>query len=696
MDGPAPIADFVPVLSNWRAARSTETLQRDFSDPDFDDSDWLPIEVPSHWQTQPGFEDFDGTLLYRADLRVPALQAGQRRWLRFDGLCYTGDVFLDGAYVGQTEGYFTHHRFDVTDLTSRSGTYTLAVEVGAPRETPGERKRAITGWFTEAPGTPPTWNPAGIWQPVSIVDTGAVAIRHFRATCVAADERRAEIALRAVLFADDTADIELVTEVAGTSDVSTHRVSAGENQVEWHVSVPLPELWWPHERGEQPMYPLSVQARIPNGTISDRKYRRIGFRTTSMRDFILRINGERVFARGINVGPIELDLASASVDAMRDEILAIREAGFNFIRVRSHVNRVEFYDLCDDLGMMVWQDFPLIGAYVRGITDRAEAQAREMVDFLSHHPSIVVWGGHYRPHTDEPRTTSAPDLRRQQMPSWNRSILDRAVSGTMRGDDPSRRTVAHSEVAPHIPQLRGSDLGQFFGWFDRPASELAEYAAALPRFVRFVSDMGSQALPEHIEKDLDALLDVAGAEVEALHAVIPASDYAEASNWVKSTRHHQADVLKTSIETLRALKYRPVGGFCAGLWRGVGPGLSRALIDHDGTPRPALDAAKTALQPVLPILYPPEPTLHAHHLATIALHICNDRDEDLELTVTATITDQRGTSIKQWQGLADADAVSYLGDIEVRGGRIGQSATVELLAEGSDGRWTNRYVISAT
>jgi beta-mannosidase len=346
--------------------------------------------------------------------------------------------------------------------------------------------------------------------------------------------------------------------------------------------------------------------------------------------------------------------------------------------------------------MLVWQDFPMIGGYVRGITERAEAQAREMVDFLSHHPSIVAWGAHVRPHTDEVRTTSAPDLRRQQMPSWNRSVLDRAVSRTMRADDPSRRTVAHSDVAPHIPHLRGSDLGQYFGWFDRPASELAEYAAALPRFVRFVSDLGSQALPEHIEHDLDSLLEVAGAEVDALHAVIPASDYAEASNWVHSTRNHQADVLKTTIETLRALKYRPVGGFCAGLWRAVGPGLSRALIDHDGTPRPALAATKSALQPVLPLLYPPEPTLHAHSLTTMAVYICNDRDEDLELTVTATVTDQRGTSTKRWSGRADADEVTYLGDIEVRGGRIGHDATIELVAEGTHGPSTNRYVISAT
>ena len=173
-------------VANWRAARSSEQLQRSFSDPDFDDSDWQLIDVPSHWQTNPAFADFDGTLLYRADLQVPKLQPGQRRWLRFDGLCYQGDIFLDGAYVGQTEGYFTYHRFEITDLAATAGTSVLAVEVAAPHGTDVDPKHHLTGWFSEGPGLPTAWNPAGIWRPVSVVDTGPIAIRHFRAQCLEA------------------------------------------------------------------------------------------------------------------------------------------------------------------------------------------------------------------------------------------------------------------------------------------------------------------------------------------------------------------------------------------------------------------------------------------------------------------------------------------------------------------------------
>lgn len=688
-----------PAITNWRAARSTEQLQRQFSDPDFDDSAWAPIAVPSHWQLHPEFADFSGTLLYRADITVPSLQPGQRRWLRFNGLCYAGDVFLDGAYVGQTEGYFTHHRFEITDLVSKPGTVVLAIEVAAPRTGGDGPKRDLTGWFTEGPGLPNDWNPAGIWQAVELVDTGPVAIRHFRALCSSADATHAEVSLRAVLLAANPGDVELTTEVAGVSTTTTHTVAKGENRVEWQVRVPQPELWWPAGSGDQPLFDLRVTARIDGGVITDRKRRRIGFRSTSMRDFILRVNNHRTFVRGINVAPFSLDMANVSSDELHAEAIAIRDAGFNMVRIRSHVTRHEFVDACDEIGLLIWQDLPLAGSYARSVTAQAEQQARDMIDLFAHHPSVVIWGGHMRPHTSEPRHTAAPDLRQQQIPSWNRTILDRAIRRTFVQADPSRPVIAHSDVAPHVPHLSGSDIGLYFGWFDGDAADIAEYAATLPRLVRFVSDMGAQALPSDIVGDLDELLLVHGGEGETLRSRIPPTTYPDLNSWSAAMRAHQADVLKTTIESLRILKYHPCGGFCAGLWRGTTAGLSRGLNDADGGPRPALTVAKNALKPLLPVLYPATPTISARATSSLSLHLCNDSSEDVEVEVVALITDQRGQATRRWTGTAPADDVVFLGDVAIRGGRIGAEAEVVLnvidLRRDVDVS-SNRYVFEAT
>lgn len=683
-------------ITNWRASRSSELLLRQFSDPDFDDSDWTPITVPSHWQTNPEFADFDGTLLYRADLTVPSLQAGQRRWLRFNGLCYEADIFLDGAYVGQTEGYFTHHRFEITDLAAKAGTSTLAVEVSAPRNSDPGQQRKLTGWFTDGPGLPADWNPAGIWQPVVLVDTGPVAIRHFRVLCTGADASHATVSLRAVLYATDPGEVTLSTEVAGQESTTTHTVATGENRVEWQVDVEEPDLWWPHDRGDQPLSDIYVTARMPDGTVTDRKHRRIGFRTAAMNDFILRVNGHRTFMRGINLAPLRTDLTNLSRNEVFEEIRAIRDAGFNLVRIRGHVTVHEVLDACDELGVLAWQDLPLVGSYARSVTSAAEQQARDLVDLYSHHPSVVIWGGHVRPHTSEPRTTAAPDLRQEQIPSWNRTVLDRAVRRTLERDDPSRPVVANSDVAPHLPALSGSDLGLYFGWFDGSPHDLAEYAATLPRLVRFVSDMGAQALPVSLGDDFDELFAISGAEDEVLRRVVPPTTYPDADAWATASRSFQADVLKAMIETLRVLKYNPTGGFCAGLWRTATPGLSRALVDADGTARPALDAVKTALQPVLPVLYPSTDTINSRSTSRVRLYICNDGAEDRELATTATVTDQRGTRTHRWGGLISSDDVQFVDDVGVRGGRIGAEASVLLeVFDGAERIATNRYTYVA-
>ena len=666
-------------MSNWRAARSTEQLQRQFSDPDFDDSDWHLIDVPSHWQTNPAFADFDGTLLYRADLTVDDLKPGHRRWLRFNGLCYAGDVFLDGAYVGQTEGYFTHHRFEVTDLVAEAGRSVLAIEVAAPRPpTNGDPKRNLTGWFTEGPGLPKQWNPAGIWRPVSVVDTGPVTIRHFRAQCLDADVSEATIGLRAVLFANSPGEVTLKTSVAGVEIETIHTLAAGENRVEWQLDVPDPELWWPVGFGDQPLFDLFVTALVADGSISDQKHRRVGFRSTSMRDFILRINNKRVFGRGINVAPFAIDMASISAAELRREAAEIVDAGFNIVRVRGHVTRQEFLHACDELGLMVWQDLPLVGSYNRSITSTVERQIRDMVDLLSHHPSIVVWGGHLRPHTNEERTTAAPDLRRQQIPSWNRTILDRAIRRAFAQNDQTRPVVNHSDVAPHVPNLSGSDLDLYFGWLGGKASDIVEYAATLPRLVRWVSDMGAQAIPAKSGSFLNQLVDVHGADGDAARRIHPPSSYEDLPSYAAATRSHQADVLKITIEALRVLKYQPTGGFFAGVWKGAGPGLGRGLKDADGTPRPALEAARTALQPLLCVMYPATETLPSRSTSSLAVHLCNDRTDDLEVEIHAVINDQRGRQERRWAGIVPGNDVQFIDDLNLRGGRVGSELTVEM------------------
>ena len=110
----------VDLTGAWRATPATDDLRRDAIGLDVDDGDWPEIRVPGHWRDHPEFADSDGPLLYRHTFTMPEPATGRRRWITLDGIFYQADVWLDGAYLGDPEGYFSPHTFDVTAATTPS------------------------------------------------------------------------------------------------------------------------------------------------------------------------------------------------------------------------------------------------------------------------------------------------------------------------------------------------------------------------------------------------------------------------------------------------------------------------------------------------------------------------------------------------------------------------------------------------
>src|SRR6516164_8129343 len=101
---------------SWQAAPADEALRRSFAAPDHDDGGWEALPVPGHWRSTAAFADLDGPVLYRRRFEVAAPGEGRRGWLTLEGVFYDGDVWLDGTYMGATEGYFFPHTFEITEL----------------------------------------------------------------------------------------------------------------------------------------------------------------------------------------------------------------------------------------------------------------------------------------------------------------------------------------------------------------------------------------------------------------------------------------------------------------------------------------------------------------------------------------------------------------------------------------------------
>ena len=680
----------------WVATRPTESLRRAYPDADHDDSDWAPIEVPGLWRHHDDFVDAE-ELLYRTKFSTPQHRDGTRVWLGFGGICYQSDVWLDGTYLGDTEGYFAPHVFEITEHATEQTEHTLALEVSCRRPSDLTAKRNITGVLQHWDNISADLNPGGIWRKVWIEETGPIRISALRVTVVEADAERAIIAFHATLDSVATHTVELKTFVdASTAAVGTgsvahlsdeHVLSAGENQLEWRVAVEQPDLWWPRSLGEPTMHDVRVEVRLAGITSHIRK-RRIGLRSIELRNWIASINGERLQLKGTNIGPLKADLSSVTPADIERTLNTVIGLGLDIVRVHGHVEPVEFYRAADRLGVLVWQDFPLQWGYAKGIRAQAERQAQQMVNLLAHHPSIVVWCGHNEPVALDARAGHRPDVEPQrrffsrsalqhELPSWNRTVLDRAVKRAIRSADASRPVIAHSGVLPHPPQLDGTDSHLYFGWYQGSIDGLADLARKIPRLVRFVSEFGAQSVPDldsigcgslaalapH-QIDWDDLASRFGLQVDIALARIPANRYATFGEWAEATRWYQSEVITRQVETLRRLKYRPNGGFMQFHLADDLPSMSTSIIDHLGNELPGADALRAACRPVLPLADPLPPVIAPGATQRQRLYVVSDLRypiDDARLDVT--LRSSEGERRWRFNGAVAQDDVVKIGDI---------------------------------
>lgn len=690
----------------WRAHAADEDLRRVFHLHDLDDADWPEVPVPGHWREVPAFATSDGPILHRTRFSCPTPAPDRRSWISLDGVFAQGDVWLDGSYIGDTEGYFFPHDFEITDQLQERTDHLLAIEVGCPPvRDPGE-KRSLTGAFQDGGHLPADANPGGIWRPVRIVETGPVAIRHSRAVCIEATETRGVLALRLVVDTVEARTVTFHTRVAGTEHEHAMSLATGENRIEWTVEVPRVERWWPHRLGRQALHDVRVEVRLDTGERSDHRTWRTGFRTVALDEWITSINGERLYVKGVALSPARPDIAHATREELETTLRAVRDAGLDLVRVHAHVSRPELYEIADELGLLVWQDLPVLHRFSRGVRAQAVRQAREVVDLLAHHPSVHLWCAHDEPFVvREPRTSAlAPGFLRQQLPTWNRSVLDRALKRVLTTTDRSRPVIAHSGVAPHLPQLDGTDAHLWFGWYGGSVHDLARFARAIPRHVRFVSAFGAEALPDSVDgldlgpsgrwPDVDwpRVAERLGLDVDTLRRVVPPEDHADYPAWRAATQAHQAEVVGRTIETLRRLKYHPGGGFIAHRWQDIGSRVGLGLLDATGRPKPAWDALVDACRPVIVVADLLPPRLEPGAEVRLGIHVVSDERAELPgAEVRAVLEGPIGARRWAWAGDLAPDACSRVGELTWIVPSTPGPVTLDLELTCGDRRVTNRY-----
>ncbi|MDQ1502556.1 MAG: beta-mannosidase [Actinomycetota bacterium] len=673
----------------WVAREAEGDLHQRFVEPGFDDAGWDPVTVPGHWRSTAAFADSDGPVLYRRRFPATPLPEGRRRFLTFDGVFYYGDVWLDGGYLGATEGYFAPHIFEITDV-ARSGMnepqgsggvpreHCLAVEVACPKEGDRHAKRMVTGVFSHWDGLDPDWNPGGLWRPVRLSDTGPVRLSGLRCLCVEATEDRGRLLLSLTVDAPaGPVAVHLRARLTGPGRPldfeQDQTLATGENHLSWTLEVDRPARWWPWRYGPQPLYDLEVAVEM-GGLRSDGRLLRTAFREVRNDGWRFHVNGERLFVMGSNQGPAAMALGAAEPAALAADVTRAVDANLDMLRIHGHVTRPEIYAAADEAGLLLWQDVPLQWAYGRGARRPAAAQARALVDLLGHHPSVVVWCGHNEPYPGPADAAEKPAPWRTRasilLPSWNKDVLDRSVSRALRSD-PTRPVIVHSGVPPG-PLRDGTDSHLYFGWYLGGMADMAGVLRRWPRLARFVSEFGAQAVPEAAAfmeperwPDLDWERLAARHNLQRQHfeRFVPPDEFATFEDWRAGTQAYQAALIQLQAEDLRRLRYRPTGGFLQFCFADGHPGVTWSVLDHERLPKAGHAALAAACRSVLPMVDP----------RTGHVHVANERrtpfpGAEIEVSV--------GDDTWGFGGDLAADSLAYVGRVDVSDGTRSIVATL--------------------
>lgn len=425
----------------WAAAPADGALRREFARPELDDADWERVLVPGE---TPAFASPSGPVLYRRRFESHLVGEDRRAWVVMEGVLSQSDVWLDGSYLGDAEGYFSAHAFEVTAAMRERPDHLLAVEV----------------------------TPGGIWAPVELTTTGPVRVAKLRAACTETSASRAALEFTAVLDSSEAVSVELETNVGreGRTDAHATRrlhLAAGANRARWKVEVPAPELWWPAGLGACPLYDVSVRV-LAGGEESDSRTLRTGLRQVRMRAMVWELNGEKIFLMGA-------DVAQAWYS---DDVERAREAGLNFLRVKGHVGRPEFYDAADEAGLLLWQDL-WQDRWQDVPARRSASHPSEAVWLLAHRPSVVVW------------CASGPTGG----PAGS-AVRSRRVRRAVERLDGSRPALARPVPSIYGRLLRSVSSRQ---GHESPATRLGHLAAIWPATVRFAVEVEEPAVRPAVE-----------------------------------------------------------------------------------------------------------------------------------------------------------------------------------------------------
>ncbi|MGB6265887.1 MAG: glycoside hydrolase family 2 protein [Candidatus Acidiferrales bacterium] len=659
--GSAAMRERTPLDKGWefrQSATSPTTTASAAAAPIADAATWRPADVPGCVHTDllrnklipdPFYRDNETKLQWieNADWEyrntidaTPALLARKNVELVFEGLDTYADVYVNEKLALSADNMFREWRVDLKPLL-KSGPNTLrivfhSVFPEAQKAIAADRWASLTheedknyvrkaayeyGW---------DWGPrfvtAGMWRPVYIEswDSARISDLYVEQSNVS----KAEAALNAQVEVTASAAGQARVEVSYSEGGKTQSfaqmatLQPGVNKVVVPIEIQNPDLWYPNGYGPQTLYDFRASLIFDHATV-DSAHVRTGLRSIVLkrdydqwgRSFEFVVNGIPIFAKGSDIIPFDSFPARVTTEQYRQVLQAAHDTHMNIIRQwgGGYYETQEFYDLCDQLGIMVWQDFQFATPIPWSINDNVRQEAIYQVRRLRNHPSLAIWVGNnelewFFSGAQSP-LLALPQEGRERMWQEYMALFSGILPATVAKLDSETPYWPASPSADYEWPPNSDQSGDVHDWevwhgIASNRGALAGSVAGPPATVyeqvhaRFMSEYGFQSFPEMSTIDSFTLPEDRGVMTPVMdshqknHNVngnlkihdYMQRDYPEPKNFaafVYMSQVQQADVVKIGAEHLRRSRPRTMGSI---FWQlnDCWPVVSWASVDYFG------------------------------------------------------------------------------------------------------------------
>ncbi|AWN52797.1 beta-mannosidase [Methylobacterium sp. 17Sr1-1] len=604
------------------------------------------------------WSDREPTPLHGSDIwyRTPLSGKG-REILRFEGLATLCEVWLDGHLLLTSRSMFLAHEVAV-DL---DGSHTLALafrslaqDLARPHKrgrwrpqlaTPGSLRHARTTLLGFMPGWCPSVDAVGPYRPVTRRGEGG---------------RPTGIDLRASVE-DGTGILDLALSLPGAGGPVTLRCDGRETvlpetalgRFEGRLALPGIALWWPHSHGEPRLHAVSVEAG--GGTFD---IGRVGFRTiTQLRPFAeglsLAVNGVPVFCRGACWTPADLVGLPGDRASYAPLLALAAEAGMTMLRVGGTMlyEAQAFHDLCDELGILVWQDL-MLANFDYPTDDPAfrtalESEIAQLLDRCQASPSLCVVGGGSEIE-QQAAMLGFPES------AWRARAVEAMLREAVAVRRPDLVVVPNSPSGGDLPFSTNAGVTHYYGVgaYGRPfedarraevrfASECLAFAN-VPEPVSLheagLSDPRDPAWAHGVPRDRGADWDFEGVRdhyVGALYGIDPETVRRDdPERYLTLGRAAVTDVMEATFAEWRRAG-SPTAGGLVWLYHDLAPGAGWGVVDVAGRPKSAWYALKRAFRPV-------QALLSDEGLNGLHAHVVNETAEALDVTLALSFASTTG------------------------------------------------------